>query len=303
MNSSPKAPWRTTPSCTPTIYRIGGCAGSPPVPSRPRSRRRRERTSSRLPTWCFRPRSRQRSSPWWSLEVPLFLVAPALELTQLLLLGSPFPFVCGGLVPDHLTLSEIDEPLVPQVADDARRDLQLLDDLAQLTPMVEQVENPRREVAFRKRRRDAGHHALGLERSHLRGVEHPASGLACRVQDLSLHLPDREDTSISELGGDLGAGEPPIARVACFLGLLLVWIGLRNGFSGENAGSWAAARRRRRKQRRNQRVKQGQSDGRSSTARVYPPAGSRPPRRRASMNAARSPGATRIALRTRTWGS
>lgn len=288
MNSSPKAPWRTTPSRTPTTYRIGGCVGSPPVPSRPRSRRRREGTSLRLPTWCFRPRSRQRSSPWWSRSsaVPGRSGARAHAAPSL---GSPFPFVCGGLVPDHLTLSEIDEPLVPQVADDARRDLQLLDDLAQLTPMVEQVENPRREVAFRKRRRDAGHHALGLERSHLCGVEHPASGLACRVQDLSLHLPDREDTSISELGGDLGAGEPPIARVACFLGLLLVWIGLRHGSSDENAASWAAARRRRRKQRRNQRVKQGKSDGRSSTARVYPPAGSRPPRRRASMNAARSP--------------
>jgi hypothetical protein len=42
---------------------------------------------------------------------------------------------------------------VPEVADDVRRDLEFLDDLAQLAPVVEEIEDTRGDPALRQRRR------------------------------------------------------------------------------------------------------------------------------------------------------
>src|SRR6185436_13845407 len=95
------------------------------------------------------------------LEVLLLLFITPLELAQLLLLTAPSAFFLRRLLPLRLAVLEIDHPLVPEVANDMRRDLELLDDLAQLAPVVEQIEDARGEAALRKRRprRRGGRHA------------------------------------------------------------------------------------------------------------------------------------------------
>src|SRR4029077_18540399 len=109
---------------------------------------------------------------------------------------------------------------VPEIADDAGRDLQLLDDLAQLATLVEEIEDAGGDAALRHGPASVGDGPLGLEGSNLRRVEQPAARIADRVQLTALHLPDRKNAPVAQLRRDLGAGEPAGVGRGCFFGLL-----------------------------------------------------------------------------------
>jgi hypothetical protein len=49
---------------------------------------------------------------------------------------APLPLLARRLPTSDLTVLEVGEPLVPEISDEARRDLELLDDLAQLAARI-----------------------------------------------------------------------------------------------------------------------------------------------------------------------